>query len=213
MEEPKMGSRIGRRPNSLFSSDWSDTYKDMKSQLSDEKNKQMAENKNLRDLIMEDDPLPRTTTKTNNSLMSQHDTGRVMSSVLQNRLNQDPTSFRARSGSSRANDFFNQKLAEARAAVRTDKDVEMHGARSPDKSRARSNRPLSFGDEAIRFDLMEDKFARVGGPEVERSSMNASRSTLSAERKAAAQARLDQKKRERQRNGGDRSRDKENVKL
>ncbi|KAI1462255.1 spindle pole body formation-associated protein-domain-containing protein [Annulohypoxylon moriforme] len=214
MEEPKMGSRFGRRPNSLFASDWSDSYKDMKSQLSDEKTKQMAENKKLRDSIMEDDPPPRSGAKAKNSLLSQHDTGRVMSSVLQNRLNQDSTSFRARSGSTPANDFFNQKLAEARAAARADKDTEMHGGRSPVKTRSHSNRPVSFGGEALSFDLLEDKFARVDGPEAERSSANASRSTLSAERKAAAQARLDQKKRERQKNNsGDRSRDKENVKL
>ncbi|KAI1449819.1 spindle pole body formation-associated protein-domain-containing protein [Annulohypoxylon stygium] len=214
IEESKIGSRFGRRASSLLPSEWTGSYKDAKSRLSDEKTKQTAENKKLRDLIMEDDPPPRSTAK-RNSLLSQHDTGRVMSSVLQNRLNQDPTSFRVRSGGSRANDFFNQKLAEVRASAHTDTETEMHGALGKrNTEKARSNRPLSYAGEATSFDLLEDKFARLGGPsEAERSSANASRSTLSAERKAAAQARLEQKKRERQKNGGDRSRDKENIKF
>lgn len=69
-------------------------------------------------------------------------------------------------------------------------------------------RPLSTGYDQSDIDLLQDRFAKLGGPNPNDTVMtaNTSRCTLPADRQAAARARLEQKRRERKR-----ANDKENV--
>jgi hypothetical protein len=76
--------------------------------------------------------------------------------------------------------------------------------------------PASFlsEGETSGIDLMHSHFARLGGPDTNASamwSMNASRTTLPADRRAAALARLERKKAERARDRTQVVRNKENV--
>ncbi len=78
-----------------------------------------------------------------------------------------------------------------------------------------SRRPSSADSDVPGIDLVHGKFARLGGPEVSNSSavwaVNASKSTLPPDRRAAAIARLEQKRAQRKRGLGDFTYDKENV--
>ncbi|KAH9909751.1 spindle pole body formation-associated protein-domain-containing protein [Xylariomycetidae sp. FL2044] len=81
------------------------------------------------------------------------------------------------------------------------------------QARTKSNTSYQFPieDETPKIDLMQDKFTRLGAMASERTNTaNNSRGTLSADRKAAARARLEQKKLDRLKSK-DTSRDKENV--
>ncbi|GJC93657.1 urease accessory protein [Colletotrichum higginsianum] len=63
-------------------------------------------------------------------------------------------------------------------------------------------------------DLLEDRFARLGGPDIDASAMmtaNMSRSTLPPERRAAAIARIEQRKADKRRAVSGQSSNKENV--
>ncbi|TPX08213.1 uncharacterized protein E0L32_001891 [Thyridium curvatum] len=77
-----------------------------------------------------------------------------------------------------------------------------------------SRRPVSSDSDEPGFDLVHGKFARLGGPETSTNavwSMNASRSALPADRRAAAIARIEQKRSERRRLHERQGRNKENV--
>ncbi|KAI2608296.1 spindle pole body formation-associated protein-domain-containing protein [Hypoxylon fragiforme] len=209
-----------RRPDTFLPSDWSDSYKDIKNQLRGEMKEVFEANKRERDSIMEDIDLspPRP--------LRTRDTDRIMSTIRANKLNQ-PIATSSRHLT--AKEILEEKLAEARGAARREakeaekaEKAEMHDAleeRSALTPRLRTRsyhtRPRSSGDDAPQYDLAQDKFARLGGSDPERSTsspMNNSRCTLPADRRAAALARLQQKKLERQKYSGNRSRDKENVK-
>ncbi|KAK6952342.1 hypothetical protein Daesc_006877 [Daldinia eschscholtzii] len=156
---------------------------------------------------------PRPITKPRTTL-STFDSGRAMSNILSNRMNQSPSK-----ETTASRGLLDQKLAEARAARaaradRTDRDTETHGSAerlTPRRSRPKSynGRSFSSGSDGLGYDLVRDKFARLGGPETDHTSANTSRCALPADRQAAARARLEQKKLERQRNGGNRN--KENI--
>jgi len=80
----------------------------------------------------------------------------------------------------------------------------------------RTPRPPSPGIEAPRVDLVEDNFARLGGPEHTHNStmwtMEASRiTTMTEDRRAAAKARLAQKRAQRERERQQPERNKENL--
>ncbi|KAI0119653.1 spindle pole body formation-associated protein-domain-containing protein [Daldinia grandis] len=211
--------------NTFIPSDWSNGFKDIKNQLRKDKKDQMETSTREKDSIINDLDItpPRSITRPKASL-STFDSGRAMSNILSNRMNQSTTR-----DTMTSRELLDQKLAEARAARvaradhadhadrvdRMDRDVEMHG--SLERPASRRSRPKSYngrsfssGSEGLGYDLVQDKFARLGGPEAEHTAGNTSRCTLPADRQAAARARLEQKKLERQRNGG--GRDKENIK-
>ena len=75
-------------------------------------------------------------------------------------------------------------------------------------------RPMSSDSESPKIDLLQGRFARLGGPDVNSSTawtVSSSKSTLPPDRRAAALARLEQKKAERERVHGNPSHNKENV--
>ncbi|KAI0847656.1 spindle pole body formation-associated protein-domain-containing protein [Daldinia vernicosa] len=211
--------------NTFLPSDWSSGFKDIKNQPRKDKKDTIEINKREKDPVMNDLDItpPRSITKPKASL-STFDSGRAMSNILSNRMNQSTTR-----DTTTSRERLDQKLAEARASRaaradradradrvdRVDRDVETHGSLerlTPRRSRPKSynGRSFSSGSEGLGYDLVQDKFARLGGPETEHTTGNTSRCTLPADRQAAARARLEQKKLERQRNGG--GRDKENIK-
>ncbi|KAI1407457.1 spindle pole body formation-associated protein-domain-containing protein [Hypoxylon sp. FL1857] len=231
-EEQKMNNDLEKLTSETFL-DWSASFKGMKNQLKKAKEEQMEANRREMQSIMEDADFdlrhsrsgekleeresPRTLKnkeKEKSSLFS-HDTGRVMSQILASELN--------KSSGTRGKELFEQKQKEdreKRATARENNSSETHGALEKpasrrERPRSYGGRPSSSGGEARGFDLVHDRYARLGGSEPERSSsMSTSRCTLPPDRQAAARARLEQKKLERQRNGGGRSsRDKENVRL
>ncbi|KAI4865327.1 spindle pole body formation-associated protein-domain-containing protein [Hypoxylon rubiginosum] len=203
---------------SLLPPHWSSSFKDIRSQLEKEKNELMQANKRERDSIMQDSEvgMPRSPAKNRASLQT-FDSGRAMSQVLTNKLNKlsqnDHVPPTPRSGK----EILEEKLTEERAHVaapRASEDAVMHGALKPvsnaTRARSHSSRPLA-DSKAPSLDLARNRSTRFHGRELEGSpSMNASRCTLPTDRQAAARARLEQKKLERQ-NGSRRLRDKENV--
>lgn len=227
-EERKVENDLEKLTSETFL-DWSASFKGMKNQLEKAKEDQMEANRREMESIMEDidfDPQrsykkeklrelerEKDLKKEGGSLLS-HDTGRVMSQILSNELNKP--------SGTRGKELPQQKTKEERekrAVARENDGTEMHGAseRSTvrrERPRSYAGRPSSSGGETRGFDLVQDRFARLGNPEPERSSaMNTSRCTLPPDRQAAARARLEQKKLERQKNGGGRGRDKENVRM
>lgn len=78
------------------------------------------------------------------------------------------------------------------------------------KSIARANKA---GSENVKVDLIEDHYARLGGPDVNNSTFlgNTSRSTLPPERRAAAIARIERRMAEKKRAQRQKGFDKENV--
>lgn len=152
----------------------------------------------------------------------------TMSDVLSNRVNE---SSRRRSRSrTRQQADTNGASAEdhnrndgnrgtnmsARTTSLPENKTTIHGALdSPTRQSrltSRASRPISPDGEKPAFDLVQDRFSRLGGPSADRSVIgNASRCTLPPDRKASALARLAQKKMERRKASG-RGLDKENVK-
>ncbi|KAI1138900.1 spindle pole body formation-associated protein-domain-containing protein [Hypoxylon sp. FL0543] len=208
--------------------DWSVSFKGMKNQLKKAKEEQMEANRREMESIMEDIDLDpqrsynkeklqegerqRTSKKKEKGSTLSHDTGRVMSQILSSELN--------KSLSTRGKELLQQEVQGDREKRRGNNGAERYQStlEKPETRRERprsyAGRPLSSGSDAPGFDLVQHRFARLGGPEPERSSsMNTSRCTLPADRVAAARARLEQKKLERQRNGGGHSRNKENVRI
>jgi hypothetical protein len=81
------------------------------------------------------------------------------------------------------------------------------------KSIARSKRITSGEKSEEKIDLLHDHYARVGGPDPNNSTfmVNASKSVLPPERRAAAIARIEQRMAEKKRARGRKAYDKENV--
>ncbi|KAI0840141.1 spindle pole body formation-associated protein-domain-containing protein [Hypoxylon sp. FL0890] len=228
-EEQNVENNLEKSTSETFL-DWSASFKGMKNQLKKAKEEQIEANRREMESTMKDidfDPQrsynkekpqewerQKALKKKEKGSTLSHDTGRVMSQILSSELNKSPRTH--------GKELLQQKIQEERerrATARENIGAEMHGsldkpASRRERPRSYAGRPLSSGSEAPGFDLVQDRFARLGGPEPERSSsMNTSRCTLPADRQAAARARLEQKKLERQRNGGGRSRDKENVRM
>ncbi|KAI1391101.1 spindle pole body formation-associated protein-domain-containing protein [Hypoxylon trugodes] len=218
-EEPKKNPVSNRvKSESMIPSDWSNGFRDTKSQMNKAKDEQAATNKREKDLIMEDrEPRGlRSVTKAEPSLPS-FDCGRAMSEAFSSRLNRSPT--RNSVAHLTPKELLDQRLTESRAS-RTEKDVDapvspVKATPRSSRLRPRSTRPVSYGNdtpEGPGYDLVQDRFARLGGPEPERSgSANSSRCTLPVDRQAAARARLAQKKLERLKNISGNGRDKENI--
>lgn len=205
---------------SILPPHWSSSFKDIRSQLAKEKDELMQANKRERDSIMQDSEIgmPRSAAKNRASLQT-FDSGRAVSQVLMNRFNRlsqnDSVPSTPRSGK----EILEEKLTEERAPVAAARasvdDAVMQGALKPvsNETRARSHRsrPLSESN-APSLDIARNRSSRYRGREHEGSPSvnNTSRCTLPTDRQAAARARLEQKKLERQ-NGSRRMRDKENV--
>ncbi|KAI1468536.1 spindle pole body formation-associated protein-domain-containing protein [Daldinia caldariorum] len=204
------------RASAFFPSERSNGFKDVRDQPRKNGDDEAEINKRDKETIVNDLDIspPRPITKPRTTL-STFDSGRAMSNILSNRMNQSTARDTTTSGG-----LLDQKLAEARAirAARTDRadrDTETYGSAerpTPRRSRPKSynGQSLSSGSDGLGYDLVRDKFARLGGPEADHTTGNTSRCTLPADRQAAARARLEQKRLERQRNGG--SRNKENIK-
>jgi myosin heavy subunit len=149
---------------------------------------------------------------------------RVISNVLSNRVNgssgklshkhQHPNTNIALSTE---NDQSNmgRRIASPRTAPLAENKATMSGAldrptRQP-RILSKTACALSSGDDTPAIDLVQDQYSRLGGPSTDRSVLgNTSRCTLPPDRLAAARARLEQKKMERRKAGGQ-DLDKENV--
>lgn len=91
-----------------------------------------------------------------------------------------------------------------------------HHARAQDDKVSRETRATTDHEDEPKVDLLRDRFKHLGLPDANASvvtTANTSRCTLPPERRAAALARIEQRKAERSRIGGagPRGRDKENV--
>jgi DNA repair exonuclease SbcCD ATPase subunit len=188
-------------PNRLFNADWSADLLDLEEELKRDK----AESMHVRKRDVE------TFDETLNFSPSKHIQG-----------SNTPKSIRASSWprkattdilSDRANDASNkgpvQKDTEGRDAThgvksqRDDKiDVDhlFDDASARRKSpRVRHGRSVSRTTDTPGFDLIQDRFARLGGPDITNTLLmaNTSRCTLPADRAAAAKARIEQRRRDR----------------
>ncbi|KAL7625504.1 hypothetical protein AAE478_004724 [Parahypoxylon ruwenzoriense] len=224
-DEPKTdGAPRETKPDAFSAPDWSTNLLNIGRQLKKKKERVEA-NRREKDLVMEDFYIspPRPITKARAPSLSS-DSRKAMTNVLSSRLNetsakdaaarhrlsaQEPLSSDVQRGVS------GQRVTRTRPMPSAEDEVELHGAleKPTPQTRPKSlgSRPVSSGGESPGFDLVQNKFARLGGPEPERTgTVNTSRCTLPADRQAAARARLEQKRLERQKNGG-RLRDKENV--
>lgn len=153
-----------------------------------------------------------------------HGSQRTVSDVLSNRVNESSRRQARRHRQANPDDRLSTnhdqniargRTANARTASLAEDNAAPHDALDQPTRRPRAlsrlNRLVSSGSEAPRFDLVQDRFSRLGGPSADRSALaNASRCTLPAERQSAARARLEQKRMERRKASG-RSLDKENV--
>ncbi|KAF5660381.1 hypothetical protein FHETE_8923 [Fusarium heterosporum] len=79
------------------------------------------------------------------------------------------------------------------------------------KSIAHSRRTASTEHMEEKIDLLQDRFARLGGPDPNNSALTANTSKLPPERRAAAIARIEQRMAEKKRARGKKGFDKENV--
>ncbi|KAI2623220.1 spindle pole body formation-associated protein-domain-containing protein [Hypoxylon sp. NC1633] len=200
-DEPEADDVFPQIPaDAYLPADWSSSYKDIRTQLQEEKRKKWEADKREMESILENPNTPPSP-----------ESSRFMINVRSSRLNHSPTKGRS----------LRQAIEEGYikapvAAGRQADDADMFGALENlaprlTNSRSHRDRPLS-GSEAPHFDLAQDKFAPLGDTEPEHSSSaNTSRNTMPPERRAAAKARLEQKKLMRQKNDSGRSRDKENV--
>ncbi|CAJ2507287.1 Uu.00g084730.m01.CDS01 [Anthostomella pinea] len=203
--------------------DWAVSF-DFEEQLKKDRKERIEAEKGEKELIMVDpdvvQPLPTFGTR---APVPSAGSRRAVSDVLSNRVNDSSpkdSMRRVRVPTNKRSSSNNQgKISGSAAGLRASSlaidRAEMHGALDKAASRAKpqaaSSRPLSSGSEAPGIDLVQDQFARLGGPEAERtSSGNTSRCALPADRQAAARARLQQKRLRRQK-VGDRELDKENV--
>ncbi|KAI1500943.1 hypothetical protein F5X99DRAFT_222665 [Biscogniauxia marginata] len=215
-------TRAGLRPFS----DWTDSLVDIEEQLKNDKKEHTEARKRDRDLITGDfdhvrsQPIPKTRTSAPSSRSR-----RVMSEVLANRVNESSLRDTVRRPRPAAKDQFSlddhqdrasRRVASTQATSLADGKATMHGALEKPAYRTRlqsnTSRPLTpNSDDALGIDLMQDRFARLGGPVIEPiRSGNSTRCSLSADRQAAARARLEQKRMERQKAAG-RMLDKENL--
>ncbi|KAI0123043.1 spindle pole body formation-associated protein-domain-containing protein [Xylariales sp. AK1849] len=194
-------------PNRRSSGDWTASLLEMEEQLKKEKLERLEARKRDRGVFTND--LDMVTSKSlETSKASQMPTGsrRVMS----DRVNlSSPKAAYQGNKIRRVTSAYPPLDGDDKAILRGALD-SLAAYRYPTKSH--STRPLSSSSEAPAFDLMQDRFARLGGPNPNDTALtaNASRCTLPADRQSAARARLEQKRRERQHVGA-RANNKENM--
>lgn len=191
-----------RKTNSRgFPAELTDTMKDIEEELRQERRARMEARRRDRDIEHDDIDIRPLTSLTNGhiSKTSEAPSGsrRVMSDTVNGVFAKDQK----------------QKAAITRATLGDNNKALMRGGldnltNSRYTSRFRTTRPPSPSLEMPAFDLLQNRFAKLGGPNPNDTVLtaNASRCTLPADRQAAARARLEQKRRERQKVG-----DKENV--
>ncbi|KAI0969736.1 spindle pole body formation-associated protein-domain-containing protein [Xylaria arbuscula] len=172
-----------------------------------------AEKHNEEELIMEDmDALEsRRTTRgaERRSLRDKH------GAILSDRVNESSRRQSRRNQQSDTDNVLSrdreQNIASQRTAGERTTSLAEDKAIRQSRILPRTARPVSPGGDAPAIDLVRDQFTRLGGPSSDRSALgNTSRCTLPAERQAAARARIEQRRMERQKTGG-RVLDKENV--
>ncbi|KAH7165861.1 spindle pole body formation-associated protein-domain-containing protein [Dactylonectria macrodidyma] len=93
------------------------------------------------------------------------------------------------------------------------KEIEAPDLPSLAKSIARSSRSLPADQGEAKVDLLQDRFAPLGGPELNDGAVakNTTKSTLPPERRAAAMARIEERMAEKKRAQRQKGHDKENV--
>ena len=129
------------------------------------------------------------------------------------RLQQSNTTAASSTGGNQTS--ASRRVTNEETASLIEEKLVMHGALDQPTRRLRhlskSTRTISATQDAPAIDLVRDQFTRLGGTPADRSVLgNTSRCALPAERQAAARARLEQKRIERQKASG-RVADKENV--
>ncbi|KAI3323183.1 hypothetical protein HD806DRAFT_498304 [Xylariaceae sp. AK1471] len=205
--------------------DWTADIPVLDLQAKEERKRHQQAEKPEEEPILEDTvaPLPRRAARTveQRPLPSDH---RVISDVLSNRVNGSSGRPPRRYQQSNTNDALStdrdqsnvgRRIESARTAYLAEDKATMRGAldrlaRQP-RTLSRTTRASSSGSDTPAIDLLQDQFSRLGGPSTDRSVLgNTSRCTLPPDRLAAARARLEQKKMERQKAGGQ-DLDKENV--
>ncbi|KAI0593057.1 spindle pole body formation-associated protein-domain-containing protein [Biscogniauxia sp. FL1348] len=215
-------SQATRRPFA----DLTDSLFNIEEELKKEKEEHAAVSRRERELIMDDfDDAPSPPAQKTRDSIAPSRSRRVMSDGLSNRANELSPKDTARRYRPAAKDQFSLSDRQDRGSRRVastqsastaeDKAMTMRGALERPSYRARSqtnaNRPPSPEDDEPCIDLMQDRFARLGGPSAEPAKPAPStRCTLSADRQAAARARLEQKRMQRQRATG-RMLDKEHL--
>ncbi|KAG5660595.1 hypothetical protein KAF25_003201 [Fusarium avenaceum] len=93
----------------------------------------------------------------------------------------------------------------------SDDDIAVPDLPALAKSIARSKRTASAEKMDDKIDLLQDHYARLGGPDPNNSALMANASRLPPERRAAAIARIEQRMAEKKRARGRKGFDKENV--
>ncbi|KAH8733737.1 spindle pole body formation-associated protein-domain-containing protein [Ilyonectria robusta] len=158
-----------------------------------------------------DDALPRVT---------QSDLGARPASTLVERPNLVPPRwqpFVPRSPRNRA--YLGEEITKniqnggATSVATKPKEIEAPDLPSLAKTIARSGRSRSADKGEAKVDLLQDRFARLGGPDANDSVFagNPPKSTLPPERRAAAIARIEQRMAEKKRAQKQKGQDKENV--
>lgn len=208
-------------------SHWSSSFKDIRSQLQKEKDKQFEADKLKMESILENpDEDPSRSPRKQRADLQSFDSGRAMSQVFASQLNkQRPMESDYDISTPRLPSKQRLDLKPVRTTAnrsQTQSALEKLASRA-ERPRSYPSRPLSSGTDAPGYDLMQDRFDRLGNPRPERererereNSANSSRHNSSTDRQAALQARLEQKREqkrlERQMRGGiRRMRDKENM--
>ncbi|KAI0471863.1 spindle pole body formation-associated protein-domain-containing protein [Xylariaceae sp. FL0804] len=200
----RSSAKLFGRPGSA---DWPDSLHDIEQQLKREKKEHMEAGKREKREIVENlgvaspAPTPALLPK-KRTLLQSSGKRRITSDVLSDRANQPASKVSTGLRHSPAEEpFFSDNHHD-------ETDRRPGNARGVPRSKD-SVATLSADGEGI--DLVESHFTRLGGRVADRnSSANSSRCNLSADRRAAALARLDQKKRERRKAGGH-GLDKENL--
>ncbi|KAI0024442.1 spindle pole body formation-associated protein-domain-containing protein [Xylariomycetidae sp. FL0641] len=197
-------------------SDWTDDLIDIGEQLGKDKRKYMESNKREKELLMEDsDAIPTAEGRTRKA------SRRIMSDVPASRVNVSTrrapgTRDRAFADDPYTDEYHRGQDSRSGAGQRvtslaTDK-ATLAGEGEKPKTREElwtSANPSSLRDVS-GIDLMQNRYVRLGAADTERKDAgSASRCTLPADRLAAARARLEQKKRQRQQTN--RGLDKENL--
>jgi hypothetical protein len=208
-----------------IATDWTVDISDFETQIRDRQKRREDAEKLKREPILEDNDAMTYQPAGSEEKRPLYGNHRVMSDVLSNRVNESSGRNLSRHRHTNANDTLStdrhqnkaeRRIASAQNASRADDKAAVHGALDQPAARrprtvSRVNRPVSSGSEAPAIDLVQDRFSRLGGLSTDRSVLgNTSRCTLPADRLAAARARLEHKKMERRKAGGD-GRDKENV--
>ncbi|KAH6648838.1 spindle pole body formation-associated protein-domain-containing protein [Truncatella angustata] len=182
-----------------FPSDLTDSLRDIEEQLRKERRDRMESRRRDHDLATGELDVPPLGTvaniSTNKILKPVAGSRRVMSDKVNEAA---PDKYQASGKPS----ISRQIISTGERAIMRDALDNLTNSRYTANSRtARAHSP-NF--ELPGFDLLQNRFAKLGGPNRDDTILtaNASRCTLPADRQAAARARLEQKRRSRQRLGG-----------